>query len=131
MCKEDSDIQWLDLNKNPFIIQALLRAKEIIELIKMHNKCAECKLLEKILNIVKKLRDTSINEHICLFPIKDLLLSTFDEFCCETEENNVCREVWELLKDMFDDPSKAKETYDRLGCIFKRLYIKFEREEDL
>ena len=130
MSKNESDIQWLDSNISTYIIKSLIIAHKIIELVKVHNECNECGLLDKISDIIKRLGETTVKNNICLFPIKDMILLPFDKMCYNVAVVDVCKEVWGLLKEIFEQPSKAEEISKRMENIYKQLYIQFEKERD-
>ena len=118
---------YLDKQTTADIITALAFSSQIITLIGEYNKCYECKLLQAISNIINRLKVTSFEGLISLFPIQSSL--TDEALCDVVTKNEDCKKVWELLQEMFKNPIIAKDIVWKLKQILIDLQIKLAREE--
>lgn len=122
---------YLDEKTSAYIITALLIASNIITVISENKNCLNCKLLKTILGIIKRLKNTSsFNGHISLFPIQYETLSETNTVLCDSpEEDEICKKVWELLQELFNNPVIAEEIIAKLKQILTNLHVQLEREE--
>lgn len=118
---------YLDKQTSADVITALALSSQIITLIGEYNKCCECKLLQAISDIINRLKVTSFEGLISLFPIQSSL--TDEALCDLVTKNKVCKKVWELLHELFKNPSQAKEIVEKLKQILTDLHIQLEREK--
>lgn len=104
------------------INKALIQAIKILEIIAQQKGYKECSMLQKLKSILNTLNLTqNENQQIAKQTI-ELIIGLFDE-------QLVCNDVWELLHELFKNPSQAEEIVEKLKQILTDLHIQLEREE--
>lgn len=118
---------YLNKHTSANINKALMLAIKIIETIAQQKGCKECSMLQKLKSILDTISLTKNKNRQIANPTIELIIGLFaEELDCN---NEVCKYVWELLHELFKNPSQAKEIVEKLKQILTDLHIQLEREE--